>query len=122
MKEMTSSESFSTVCGPPRRPFSSIEMIRRMRRRVPPERTLLEHYRLLAASFSDAAPGARWRERLGGSFREALDLLVFALAIDLGQSSSGPRSDPGVVRSRVIRARLCPVTSFIVKNRLPSSS
>jgi hypothetical protein len=48
------------------------------------ERTLETRYRLLAAGFSDAPSGEAWRARLGGRFRPALEILVSALARDLG--------------------------------------
>ena len=50
------------------------------------ERSLDARYRLLAAEFLDEGRGPIWKERLGKDLREALDLLVFVLAQDIGQA------------------------------------
>ncbi|MAG32765.1 MAG: hypothetical protein CL908_17940 [Deltaproteobacteria bacterium] len=44
---------------------------------------LEQRWRLLAAGFADGSRGLTWKERLPGTFREALELLVFVMAHDV---------------------------------------
>lgn len=51
-----------------------------------PERTLEQHWRLLAASFRDGAEGRDAAARFADGFRPALDLCAFALTNDAGST------------------------------------